>query len=161
MAVINFKSRRGVKGGICMENDERILIPLDGSKCAETVIPRVEELIAGKHTGLCLLRVVSTPTFPGVDPTEAQVKVVRQAEEYLKGLEADLKAKGLDVDTHVRYGSDVEEIVDHAAQKEIDLIAMSTHGRNGIKRFLLGSVAEKVVRHAAKPVFLVRCGGSA
>ncbi len=144
-----------------MAKEERILVPLDGSQCAETVIPRVEELIAGKETGICLLRVASAPTFPGVDPTEAQVKVVREAEEYLKGLENDLRARGLNVDTHVRYGNDAEEILDHAAQKDIALIAMSTHGRNGIKRFLLGSVAEKVLRHAPKPVFLVRCAGSA
>jgi nucleotide-binding universal stress UspA family protein len=144
-----------------MEKEEKILVPLDGSKCAETVIPRVEELITGKKTGICLLRVVSASTFPGVDPTEAQVEVVREAEEYLKGLEDHLRAKGLDVDTHVRYGNDAEEILEHAAQKEIDLIAMSTHGRNGVKRFLLGSVAEKVLRHAPKPVFLVRCAGSA
>lgn len=144
-----------------MAKEERILVPLDGSQCAETVIPRVEELIAGKETGICLLRVASAPTFPGVDPTEGQVKVVREAEEYLKGLENDLRARGLNVDTHVRYGNDAEEILDHAAQKDIALIAMSTHGRNGIKRFLLGSVAEKVLRHAPKPVFLVRCAGSA
>ena len=143
-----------------MEKEERILVPLDGSKCAETVIPRVEELIAGKKTGICFLRVVSASTFPGVDPTDAQVEVVREAEEYLKGLEDRLRAKGLNVDTHVRYGNDAEEILDHAAQKEIDLIAMSTHGRNGVKRFFLGSVAEKVLRHAAKPVFLVRCAVS-
>jgi nucleotide-binding universal stress UspA family protein len=144
-----------------MAKEQRILVPLDGSLCAETVIPRVEELIAGKETGICLLRVASASTFPGVDPTEAQVKVVQEAEEYLKGLENHLKAKGLDVDTHVRYGNDAEEILDHAAQKDIDLIAMSTHGRNGIKRFLLGSVAEKVLRHSPKPVYLVRCAGSA
>ena len=144
-----------------MAKKERILVPLDGSQCAETVIPRVEELIAGKEAGICLLRVASAPTYPGMDPTEAQVKVVREAEEYLKGLENNLRAKGLDVDTHVRYGNDAEEILDHAAQKDIDLIAMSTHGRNGIKRFLLGSVAEKVLRHAPKPVFLVRCAGPA
>ena len=144
-----------------MEKEERILVPLDGSKCAETVIPRVEELIAGKKTGICFLRVVSASTFPGVDPTDAQVEVVREAEEYLKGLEDRLRAKGLNVDTHVRYGNDAEEILDHAAQREVDLIAMSTHGRNGIKRFLLGSVAEKVLRHAPKPVYMVRCTGSA
>jgi len=144
-----------------MEKEEKILVPLDGSECAETIIPRVEELVAGKKAGICLLRVVSASTFPGVDPTEAQVKVVREAEEYLRGLKDRLRAKGLDVDTHVRYGDDVEEILDHAAQREIDLVAMSTHGRTGIKRFLLGSVAEKVLRHAPKPVLLVRCVGSA
>jgi nucleotide-binding universal stress UspA family protein len=161
MAVISFKVEGRAKGGSFMEKNERILVPLDGSRCAETVIPRVEELIAGKETGICLLRVVSASTFPGVDPTEAQVKVVREAEEYLKGLENHLKAKGLDVDAHVRYGNDAEEILDHAAQKEIELVAMSTHGRSGVKRFFLGSVAEKVLRHASKPVFLVRCAGSA
>ena len=65
-----------------MDKGEKILVPLDGSKCAETIIPRVEELVTGKKTGICLLRVVSASTFPGVDPTEAQVKVVREAEEY-------------------------------------------------------------------------------
>ncbi len=150
-----------MKGGDHMEKNERILVPLDGSGCSENVIPRVEELAAERKAGICLLRVVSAHTFPGVDPTEAEVKVVREAEEYLKGLEDHLKAKGFDVDTHVRYGHDVEEILDHAAQKEVDLIAMSTHGRNGIKRFFLGSVAEKVLRDAPKPVFLIRCIASA
>ena len=82
-----------------MEKEEKILVPLDGSTCAEAVIPKIEELVAGKKTGICLLRVVFAPVFPGVDPTEAQVKVVREAEEYLKGLENRLRAKGLDVDT--------------------------------------------------------------
>ncbi|HUL28957.1 MAG TPA: universal stress protein [Thermodesulfobacteriota bacterium] len=144
-----------------MENEDRILVPLDGSECAETVIPKVQELIAGKKTGICLLRVVSAPVFPGVDPTEAQVKVVREAEEYLQGLKDRLEGKGLDVDTHVRYGNGAEEILDHAAQKEIDMVAMSTHGHRGVKRFLLGSVAEKVIRQTPKPVFLVRCDGQA
>jgi nucleotide-binding universal stress UspA family protein len=144
-----------------MDKRERILVPLDGSKCAEMILPRVEELVSGKNKGICLLRVVFASTFPGVDPTEAQVKVVREAEEYLKGLENGLRAKGLDVDTHVRYGDDAEEILDHAALQEIDLVAMSTHGRSGVKRFFLGSVAEKVLRHAPKPVYLVRCAGSA
>ena len=144
-----------------MENDQRILVPLDGTECSEMILPKAEELSDSFKEGICLLRVVSARTFPGVDAIEAEVKVVREAEEYLKGLEDDLRAKGLDVDTHVRYGNDADEILDHAAQKEIELIAMSTHGRSGIKRFLLGSVAEKVLRHAGKPVFLVRCAGSA
>ncbi len=77
--------------------------------------------------------------------------------EYLEKIKKQLEAKGLKVDTHVRYGQDAEEILDHASQKDVDLIAMTTHGRSGIKRFLLGSVAEKILRHSAKPVFLVRC----
>jgi nucleotide-binding universal stress UspA family protein len=72
-------------------------------------------------------------------------------------LEDRLRAKGFDVNTHVRYGDKVEEILDHAAQKEIDLVAMSTYGHRGVKRFFLGSVAEKVLQHTTKPVFIVRC----
>ena len=139
-----------------MEKDHRILVPLDGSDCGENVLPKVEELASNLTAGICLLRVTSAHTFPGADPTEAEVKVVREAEEYLKGLEGQLKAKGFDADTHVRYGDEVEEILDHAALKEIDLIAMS-RGHRGVKHFLLGCVAEKVLHHAPKPVYLVRC----
>jgi nucleotide-binding universal stress UspA family protein len=144
-----------------MEKDERILVPLDGSGCSENIIPRVEELAAERKAGICLLRVVSAHTFPGVDPTEAQVKVVREAEEYLQSLKERLGAKGFDVDTHVRYGNDVEEILDHSTRRDVDMIAMSTHGRHGVKRLLFGSVAEKLLRHTPKPVFLIRCVGSA
>lgn len=140
-----------------METNERILVPLDGTGCDETIIPRVEELAVEKNEGICLLRVVSARTFPGVDPTMAQVKVVREAEEYLQGLEGRLRAKGFDVDTHVRYGDDAEEILDHAAQRDIGLIAMSTQGHSGIRDFFFKSVAEKVLRDTPKPIFLVRC----
>jgi nucleotide-binding universal stress UspA family protein len=136
---------------------EKILVPLDGSECAENIFSNVEKLAADSKASISLLRVVYAHIFPGVDATEAEVKVVREAEDYLRKLEEKLKAKGFKVDTHVRYGNDAEEILDHAAQKEIGLIAMSTHGRGGVKRFLLGSVAEKVLRHSPKPIFLVRC----
>ena len=139
-----------------MEIDQRIVVALDGTNCGENILPKAEELASNLGAGICLLRVTSAHTFPGADPTEAQVKVVREAEEYLKRLEDQLKAKGFDVDTHVRYGNEVEEILDHAFQKEIDLIAMS-RGHRGVKHFLLGCVAEKVLHHAPKPVFLVRC----
>jgi nucleotide-binding universal stress UspA family protein len=140
-----------------MEKYEKILVPLDGSECAENILPTVEKLATDFKASISLLRVVYVHTFPGVDPTEAEVKVVREAEEYLRGLEERLKAKGFKVDSHVRYGDDAEEILDHAAQKDISLVAMSTHGRSGVKRFLLGSVAEKLLRYSPKPIFLVRC----
>jgi nucleotide-binding universal stress UspA family protein len=140
-----------------MEKFEKILVPLDGSECAENILSKVEKLAADLKASIALLRVAYAHTFPGVDPTDAEVKVVREAEEYLRKIEERLKAKGFRVDSHVRYGNDADEILDHAAQKEIDLVAMSTHGRGGVKRFLLGSVAEKLLRHSPKPIFLVRC----
>jgi acetoin utilization protein AcuB len=143
--------------GIHMAGLKRILVPLDGSECAENVLSKVEELATELKATITLLRVAYAHTFPGTDPTEAEVKVVREAEEYLRRIEDRLKAKGFKVDSHVRYGNDAEEILDHAAQKDIDFIAMTTHGRSGVKRFLLGSVAEKLLRHSPKPIFLVRC----
>jgi nucleotide-binding universal stress UspA family protein len=140
-----------------MEKGERILVPLDGSECAENVIPKVEELAEAKKADICLLRVALAHAFPGVDQTEAQVEVVREAEEYLHGLEGRLKAKGFDVDTHVRYGNEAEEILDHVAHKEIDLIAMSTHSHRGVRHFFRGCVAGKILRRTPKPVFLARC----
>ncbi len=146
-----------MKGGIHMERFERILVPLDGSECAENILPKVEKLATDLKASISLLRVAYASTFPGVDPTEAEVTVVREAEDYLRKIEERLKAKGFRVDSHVRYGDEAEEIMDHAGQKDIDMIAMSTHGRSGVKRFLLGSVAEKILRHSPKPIFLVRC----
>jgi len=143
--------------GIHMAGLKRILVPLDGSECAENVLPKVEELATELKASMALLRVAYAHTFLGTDRTEAEVKVVREAEEYLRRIEDRLKAKGFNVDSHVRYGNDAEEILDHAAQKDIDFIAMTTHGRSGVKRFLLGSVAEKLLRHSPKPIFLVRC----
>ena len=140
-----------------MEKFERILVPLDGSECAENVLPKVEKLAAELKASIALLRVAYAHIFPGVDPTDAEVKIVREAEDYLSKIEEKFKKKGFKVDSHVRYGNDAEEILDHAAQKDIDIIAMTTHGRSGVKRFLLGSVAEKVLRHSPKPIFLVRC----
>ena len=142
---------------LLMVKFERILVPLDGSSCAENILPAVEKLATDLKASVALLRVAVAHTFPGVDPTDAEVKVVREAEDYLAGIEKRLKAKGLKVDSHVRYGDDAEEILNHAGLKEVDLVAMSTHGRSGVGRFLIGSVAEKVLRHSPKPVFLARC----
>jgi nucleotide-binding universal stress UspA family protein len=140
-----------------MEKLQRVLVPLDGSPCAEEVLPFVEKLATDLKASIALLRVVYAHAFPGMDPTDAEVKVVREAEEYLRGIEDRLKAKGFKVDSHVRYGNDAEEILEHTAQVDINFIAMTTHGRSGVKRWLLGSVAEKILRHASKPIFLVRC----
>jgi nucleotide-binding universal stress UspA family protein len=140
-----------------MDKQERILVPLDGSPCSENILPKVEKLASDLETGICLLRVAYAHTFPGVDPTDAQVTAVREAEEYLRRIEEQLKTKGFNVDSHVRYGDEVEEILDHASQEDVNLIAMSTHGRNGMKRWLFGSAAEKIVHSSPKPVFLARC----
>ena len=136
---------------------ERILVPMDGSDCAELILPSVEKFAADFKSSIALLQVVYAHAFPGVNLSKAETEAVKQGEDYLKKIEDQLKAKGFTVDSHVRYGDAAEEILDHASQKDIDMIALTTHGRSGVKRFLLGSVVSKILRHSPKPVFLVRC----
>jgi nucleotide-binding universal stress UspA family protein len=91
-----------------------------------------------------------------VDPVQHQVNVVREAEEYLARVEANLKGVGVKVKSVVRYGHDAQEIVDHARDRDFDLIAMSTHGRTGLTQFVLGSVASKIINTATVPILLCR-----
>ncbi len=139
---------------------KKILVPLDGSALAEAIVPQVTELVRLHGAELVILRVALAHGFPGVDPTEAQLQAVRESEKYLEGVEKDLKARGLKVSSVVRYGNAAEEILDHAAFAGIDLIAMSTHGRTGVSRWVLGSVAEKVLRASTTPLLLLRAPGA-
>lgn len=135
---------------------KKILVPLDGSQLAEGILPRVEWL-AKIHDGeVTLLRVALAHTFPGMDPVQHQVNVVREAEEYLAKMEANLKSAGVKVKSAVRYGNDAQEIVEHAKDRDFDLIAMSTHGRTGLAQFVLGSVASKVIHTSPVPILLCR-----
>ena len=133
-----------------------ILVPLDGSSLAEAILPEIEKVASFMQARIMLLRVCRAHVFPGKDPTKAEVEVVREAEAYLNKIVDELKAKGFDADAHVRYGDVAEEILTHSRRNEIDLISMSTHGRSGLGRWLLGSVAEKILRHSDKPVLLLR-----
>jgi len=138
---------------------KRILVPLDGSEVAETILPYVEDLAATHKARIILLRVALAHTLPGQDEIKAEVEAIHEAEEYLKGVEERLKKKDFDVESHVRYGKGAEEIIDFCQEPNIDAIAMFTHGRTGIGRWLLGSVAEKVVRHCPIPTLLFRPKG--
>ena len=136
-----------------------ILVPLDGSKLAEAIIPEIEKVASSMQARIILLRVCRAHVFPGRDPTKAEVEVIREAEKYLGGIAKQLATRGFDAEIHVRYGDVADEILSHSRRNEIDLISMSTHGRSGFGRWLLGSVAEKIVRHSEKPVLLLRAKG--
>ena len=133
-----------------------ILVPLDGSALAEAILPEIEKLACCMGARIILLRVSRAHVFPGKDPTKAEIEVVRRAEDYVTEIRDQLVAKGLDAEACVRYGAVAEEILTHSARNDVDLIAMSTHGRSGLGRWALGSVAEKIVRRSVKPVLLWR-----
>ena len=133
-----------------------ILVPLDGSTLAEDILDEIEELALLLNARLNLICVSRADVLPGVDPTDAQVRVVNNAKEYLETIRERLSLKHFDVEVHTPYGNPADKILEVCKRHPIDLVAMSTHGRSGIGRWLLGSVAEKVVRHSEIPVLLLR-----
>lgn len=134
----------------------RILVPLDGSALAEAVLPHVQELARSCGAELVLLRVAFAPIFPKADPIQAQVAAIQEAEAYVDTLAKRVQREGVKVEAKVRFGDPVEEILDHVTWGRIDLIGMATHGRTGLKRWVLGSVAEHVLRRMPVPMLLVR-----
>lgn len=133
-----------------------ILVPLDGSPLAERALPYAELLAQALEARLVLVRAVVAHTFPGVDPTDAQVRAVEEAEAYLAGLAARLAERGLAVETATPYGDAVQEILLEIDLRRADLVVMATHGRSGLGRWVYGSVAAGVLARSPVPVLLVR-----
>ena len=154
----------------------KILVPLDGSEFAEHALEHAEEIAANSDAILLLLAVeaeahdrVMTETKSGVGWVTAPWEENR-AEEYLREVarqcldaqnaptqdDTATHPQRLRVQTQTSYGDPAEEILKVGAQGGVDMIVMSTHGRGGLKRLWLGSVAMKVVRGATMPVLLVR-----
>lgn len=139
----------------------RILVPLDGSKVAEGVLPHARALAFAEGAELVLLRVAANPVleFTFSDPSVAQSvleDLETQSKKYMAGIEESLKQDGFLVSTLIREGAVADSILRTAEEIGADVIAMSTHGRTGAARWLLGSVADRVVRNSSIPVLLIR-----
>jgi nucleotide-binding universal stress UspA family protein len=140
---------------------DKILVPLDGSALAESAIPKAVEMARIGLSSLLLVRAAEAHTLPGADPTEAQVEAVRDAEDYLKSVADRLARDGVrNLETSVWYGPAASAIVDAAKLRKVDLIVMTTHGRSGLGRLFLGSVAESVLRGTSTPILLLRAPGA-
>ena len=136
---------------------DKLLVPLDGSQLAEQALAKALDVAEGGQPTFLLLRAAEASTWPGVDPTDEQIRVVHEAEEYLNVVQERLASKGIrKVETSVWYGPPAAAIVEAARVGHADLIVMTTHGRSGLGRLVFGSVADSVLRHAPCPVLLVR-----
>jgi nucleotide-binding universal stress UspA family protein len=149
---------------------EKILVCLDGSTPAERIIPYITREAVALHGKLVLLCVIDLPetmlslNLPGSPavPVSTQGAVKRtfteenSADDYLQKQAELLKAQGLEVDYVVLSGNSGETIVNYAQENGCTLIAISTHGHGGFRRFALGSTADFVVHHSAIPVLTVR-----
>ncbi len=141
----------------------KVLIPLDGSKAAEELL-RIAPAIADPEAHFTLLRVVAplvaggSPYLPHVVAEARDEEGIRRAaREYLEGVAADFGLEGREVRIETRLqGQAGMAILQVAEKEEMDLIAMSTTGRGGVSRLLLGSVADKVIRGAPCPILIYR-----
>ena len=140
-----------------------VLLPLDGSAVAEGILPRALALSRHLGTRLVLLAVLP-PVLPAVDepsPSAQSLKAfVAQAGEYLARVQIWLEEQGASVSREIRRGAPADEILDRAQCEDIGLIALSTHGRSGVGRWVYGSVADRVLHGAECPVLLVRAPGA-
>jgi nucleotide-binding universal stress UspA family protein len=138
----------------------RVLVPLDGSALAEAAVSVAVGLLGDRPVStLVLIRAVD-PRLPGADAVEAQRDIVRAAEQYLAQVAARLERPGVTVKTAVWYGPPAASIVAAADAAGADMIVMTTHGRGGLGRLVLGSVAEAVLRATRRPLLLVRDAGA-
>ena len=140
---------------------KRVIIPLDGSELAEAILPFIIQIAGPLDIEVTLVRVLQ-PVPPEVVEGVGRVMIddvgQRQAEAqtYLADLATSIGTSGVRVRTDVRIGVPVREIVECVRERDADLVAMTTHGRSGLGRFLFGSVAEAVLRQAEVPVFFLR-----
>ncbi len=146
----------------------KILICLDGSSLSEQILQYASEEALGADREVVLLRAVplshsTTIAVPGVissippSPGPQQLAAEEtEAKDYLDAKAKSLKKMGIKTECVVIVGNPGEEIVNYANKNKIDLIAIATHGRSGLKRILFGSVAEYVIKNSKLPILLIK-----
>lgn len=142
-----------------------VFVPLDGSGLAEKILPDVITLARKMRLEVHLVRIYALPADAYVVGdgvymqalTQQREAMKAEVETYLEGKVEELRAEGLDqVLSTAIEGDPAGEIIDLACRTPNNLVAMSSHGRSGIKQWVLGSVAEKVIHHSRDPVLVIR-----
>jgi nucleotide-binding universal stress UspA family protein len=141
---------------------EKILVPLDGSKRAEMIRPHVRELASRFQATVILIMVVENIYADGIGQTyisrseDAFNANLRDNELYLEGIATRFRDRGIACETRVAHGPIVEKIIEAANTEDVDLIAMTSHGRGGLARIFYGSVAAGILNQVDRPLFIVR-----
>ena len=148
---------------------KKIMVPLDGSELAECVLPHVEAFIEGCQVNqFVFVRVVEPAAtfYSGDYPISPEVMREREtagekiARDYLDQVVSRLQHESTELHSEVLIGNVADSLADFAEINEFDLILIATHGRSGVKRWVRGSIADKVLRSANIPVLMVRAPGS-
>ncbi len=140
----------------------KMLVPLDGSPVAESVLPFAEDLARLFGASLVLFHavapVVAYPGFETVQPRytgELLEEMQKQAQQFLSRVAKQVQGRGLEVSMVVSIDLAVDGIISAAKEVGADLIALGTHGRSGLGRMVMGSVADAVVRRTTLPCLLI------
>jgi nucleotide-binding universal stress UspA family protein len=150
----------------------KIMVPLDGSDLAECVMPHVEAITTGcKITKVVFVRVVDPIHLPASVPARGEFgfseKQRRQMEEqrkqtadaYLKQIVENTRFEGAALGYEVLEGKVADTLAHWAEKNEMDLIVIASHGRSGVSRWVMGSVADRVLRSSCVPVLMIRAPG--
>jgi len=162
--VLLVRSKRPAKTGTAgkLHFLHKILAPLDGSDIGEAALAYAETLAIKSQASVDLLQIISPPgtveaSLLGGPDWRKFIKAMHDAgENYLKSISARLSGNGVKSIYEVVTGDPADKIVEYAEDKRVSVIAMSTHGRTGLARWVLGSVADKVLHSARIPILLVR-----
>lgn len=144
---------------------KRILVPLDGSTRAERALPVAARLARAAGGSVVLVQVASVPiTYsPYLASSAYAGEVIEEeltdAENYLKTIARSEVLAGIEVETKVLFGAAAQTVLSIASSYQVDLIVMTSHGRTGMKRWVLGSVAQKLARYSSIPVFVLHAEG--
>jgi len=139
---------------------QSILVPLDGSSLSEQALPWAVDLAQKYQTQLILFRVGLLPDIWSLQDAPEMDSRLDELEslcmKYLLTIEARLQAQGVSVKAEYAVGNATQRIVERSNQPDCSVVVMNSHGRDGLTRWMIGSVAEKVARHAGCPVLLIR-----
>jgi nucleotide-binding universal stress UspA family protein len=149
-----------------MDKIQRILVPLDGSQLSKTALPIAVSLAQKYNSQIILLHALdqsqNLATVPHPQAIQAYKRLMedlnREMMQYLVDVQKELRQQELDVDIEMVKRPAAEAIIEKAKRRDVDLIVMATHGRGGLARWTIGSVADKVLRYSHCPVLLVREG---
>lgn len=141
----------------------KILVPLDGSKRAEAVLPHAMEMANRYGAEIIFLLVeelyVMLEWDEVVDLTKCQEKFdtrKKASESYLDQIKAEFRDKAIKTDTHVVYGPVVKSILSTAEEMDVDIIVMASHGLSGLPRTFYGSVTAGVLQKVDRPLLIIR-----
>ncbi|ERG92025.1 MAG: universal stress protein UspA related nucleotide-binding protein [Haloquadratum walsbyi J07HQW1] len=139
---------------------DRILIPTDGSECADEAVTHALDLATQYDADVHVLSVVDARDVshgaPAISPAQVESTLRENAHEVTDAVADRAADTEVDVTPAVEAGIPDDSIVTYAEEHDIDLIVMGTHGRTGLERYLLGSVTERTVRRSSVPVLTVR-----